>query len=532
MRKKQQVEKRKQTTLIQKRNHFYLYFLILLVLDLLAFLSIKRLAILEIYFKMIFHCHPFNLLITIPLLFLILFLILRRSRGLRTFVVIYFLLTAPLLTWLSWESHGFAQAKRGLDLKSEVDQAVEVNMDLYVLKDSPINRLEDLGGKRVAAALPLDQDNVLASLAKINQAYETVSFPSNARVIEALIDKTCDVAIINRSHLGVLLEAKPQFLSECRRLDIEFPEPSTDDQQGLGHSETSETTIVEMSSAGKLEADRPDAATSASALKLKTGLNLFIGLRSDPSRAALQAEAAAQLMLLHRPEARHSILLSVPSNFCVEDGQEGIEGEDLWRFLPLAGRKSQMAALSKISHLELDDYLILDESSLIELVDALGGVEVNNPVAYENHDFQFPVGNLHLDHDRSLAYIGLDSASQPNSDTPSSTEVFDLALGQRQQALLEGCIAKLYDYKSLMRLKTCLSILSRGAESNLSFESLTRFLFDCYQANRDQRLEVLRLSGKKITDFSSEQIPDQKLEAIAYSDETKSMISEAIWGIE
>jgi len=103
--------------------------------------------------------------------------------------------------------------------------------------------------------------------------------------------------------------------------------------------------------------------------------------------------------------------------------------------------------LSRVTGLEIDHWMAIDFAGFHEVIDALGGVDVNNPRAFRytwnpwrfEHnlwDDRFPKGMIHLDGDRALSYARARYTSVPRESS-------DFARSIRQQRVLGALRDKL-----------------------------------------------------------------------------------------
>jgi LCP family protein required for cell wall assembly len=108
--------------------------------------------------------------------------------------------------------------------------------------------------------------------------------------------------------------------------------------------------------------------------------------------------------------------------------------------------------LSQVTGLKIDHWMAIDFGGFKEIVDAVGGVEVNNrrffrytwsPWVYDHNafadndpDLKFERGKIHLDGDQALAYARARYTSLPSESS-------DFARSERQQRVLGALRAKL-----------------------------------------------------------------------------------------
>jgi polyisoprenyl-teichoic acid--peptidoglycan teichoic acid transferase len=103
--------------------------------------------------------------------------------------------------------------------------------------------------------------------------------------------------------------------------------------------------------------------------------------------------------------------------------------------------------LSEVTGLTIDHWMAIDFAGFHEMIDAVGGIDVNNPRAFRytwnpwrfehnKWDARFPKGKIHLDGERALAYARARYTSVPRESS-------DFARSIRQQRVLGGLRSKL-----------------------------------------------------------------------------------------
>lgn len=140
--------------------------------------------------------------------------------------------------------------------------------------------------------------------------------------------------------------------------------------------------------------------------------------------------------------------------------------------------RNQMVKESIESFLDQSiDYVIqINMNGFRQLVDALGGVDVNNPFAFsqedelENHTYYFDEGELHLTGEEALHYIRM-RKKDPRGD---------FGRNERQREVLNELIKKGKSFSSLMNFQQILSIAGENIITNLSFEEM-KFIFNHYR---------------------------------------------------
>lgn len=172
----------------------------------------------------------------------------------------------------------------------------------------------------------------------------------------------------------------------------------------------------------------------------------------------------------------HKILLtSIPRDYYVE--LVGMNGaNDKITHASLYGMDTSIKTVEKLLDTDISYYVKVNFSSLVNLVNAVGGVDVESDVAFTAHYFDEPVkkwvtydfveGMNHLDGIKALAF---------------SRERKSFALGDRERALhqqlvLSALIDKVASPSILKNYTKILNALNGGFDTNISYEEIMAFL--------------------------------------------------------
>ena len=152
---------------------------------------------------------------------------------------------------------------------------------------------------------------------------------------------------------------------------------------------------------------RPAAATGAAA----TALN-FLLLGSDSrgsstgSIANLSGQRSDTIVVVHVPADRQSLsVMSIPRDSWLEVpgfGEAKINAALAYGGVPLAVQTVEGVLGARIDHVAVVDF-----AGFAAMTDALGGVDIDNPIAFESYHlagYAFPQGMQHLNGTEALAF--------------------------------------------------------------------------------------------------------------------------------
>ena len=129
------------------------------------------------------------------------------------------------------------------------------------------------------------------------------------------------------------------------------------------------------------------------------------------------------------------------------------------------GAALAITTVSDYTGLPIDHVMIVDFSGLSQIVDALGGVTVDNPgnvrSIFGGELYTFPKGRIELNGADALAYARI----RKNILNPSDS---DISRGQRQQQVIQAIRAKLASPGGLLRLRNVATSLKGAFATDLT----------------------------------------------------------------
>ncbi|MBR2812072.1 MAG: LCP family protein, partial [Solobacterium sp.] len=115
--------------------------------------------------------------------------------------------------------------------------------------------------------------------------------------------------------------------------------------------------------------------------------------------------------------------------------------------------------------MDIDNYFLINFTSFIRIIDALGGVDVDNPYAFTytwDTNFYYPEGNIHLDGQAALFYV------RERYNLPDG----DFGRNMHQQIVLRAIIDKATSPIVVARFNSLLDSLDGAFLTNISTDSI------------------------------------------------------------
>jgi LCP family protein required for cell wall assembly len=182
---------------------------------------------------------------------------------------------------------------------------------------------------------------------------------------------------------------------------------------------------------------------------------------TDGGRAPGRADArrSDSLLLLHIDPGTHRVsYLSIPRDLRVEI--PGYGTSKINAASQVGGPALTLATVKELTGLPIDHVVVVNFDGFKDLIDAVGGIEVNVPKRILSNKFDCPYkparcakwegwrfekGRQHMDGKRALVY----SRIRTNRLDPSDT---DISRGGRQQAVADALGARLASFGTFLRL--------------------------------------------------------------------------------
>lgn len=345
---------------------------------------------------------------------------------------------------------------------------VRKDMSLIVLQDSELQEIQDITAETV---LGYDQNMNQDSRDEMMKVLEektslqprTVEYENVKAQISALYDGEVDVALLNESYRDLLLEENPDFNEETRVL---YSMSFTQDQSNFSK---------------KIDVE------SDSFLVMISGIDTY-GEISTVSRSDVNILAAVD------PDAGKILLISIPRDYYVPiiagtSSTGGTSGNmDKLTHSGLFGAECTVRTVENLFDTEINYYVKVNFSGVVDIVDALGGITVQSDYAFE--DFQ--VGANQLNGEQALAF----------ARNRYAFEEGDRQRGKNQMKVIQGIVAKVsgfsvdYDYGSL------LNAVIDNVEMNFSDQEIKELIQLQITKRPAWSVETISVTGSDARDYS------------------------------
>ncbi|MEJ9225068.1 MULTISPECIES: polyisoprenyl-teichoic acid--peptidoglycan teichoic acid transferase TagU [Priestia] len=221
-------------------------------------------------------------------------------------------------------------------------------------------------------------------------------------------------------------------------------------------------------------------------------------------RAGDRGRSDSLILMTVNPKDQSMKMVSIPRDTRTEIVGKGTT-DKINHAYAFGGVDMAVNTVEKFLDVPVDYYVQVNMESFKDIVDAVGGVTVNNDLNFDYDGYSFKKGNLTLDGKEALAY------SRMRKQDPRG----DFGRQMRQRQIIEGVIEEGASVQSLANYGTILDTIGTNVRTNLTFDDMKQIQSNYKDARRN--VEQLQVDGK-----------GEKIDGIYYyavSDATREALS-------
>ncbi|CAM4114921.1 polyisoprenyl-teichoic acid--peptidoglycan teichoic acid transferase TagU [Lederbergia lenta] len=185
---------------------------------------------------------------------------------------------------------------------------------------------------------------------------------------------------------------------------------------------------------------------------------LMLGVDERPGD---KGRSDTMIVMTVNPEKQSMEMLSIPRDTRVEIVGRGTE-DKINHSYAFGGVEMSMNTVEKFLDIPIDYYVKMNMDGFKEIVDAVGGITVNNDLDFSQGGHHFAKGQLNLNGKEALSY-----ARMRKSDSRG-----DFGRQMRQRQVIQGVMNKGANVSALWKYDDVLKALSNNVETNISFDEM------------------------------------------------------------
>lgn len=376
------------------------------------------------------------------------------------------ILSLLLIAGMSLGSLRIVQANDMLGKMTSPHESKVNKMVVAVLKDDPAQVLEDAADYTFGVQYMKGADNVNGTVndieKQLGQDIELHVYESLATQAQGLLDGEVKAIIYNQSFEDVLEQAVPGFKSKIRILH-EYK--------------------IKLQLNGKSSVPEGKPIDGVFSVYI-SGIDVF-GDVSESSRSDVNIIAVVN------PETHQILLVTTPRDYYVPI--PGVSGgqRDKLTHAGLYGIDTSMATLGELYNTDIDYYIRLNFTSMIDIINTLGGVDVYSPISFttsEDSGYVMDVteGYNTFDGEQALAF------SRERQNLPDG----DFGRGRNQQAVIEAMLKKMLSPTMLLKAGSIMNTIGNEVETNVPRDNINGFVKEQLDTNPDWKIRSIVAEGE------------------------------------
>lgn len=320
---------------------------------------------------------------------------------------------------------------RTVDLFQNIVQSEDIDVVSVIVKeDSSYRYIEDLDGKIYSTLENKDEyiDETINEIQDLNKSQMNLKYYSGVeKLVYALLEsQTVDCIIMNESYRSVIEQEYPDFTSQTRVI----------------YSKEFVTEVAESNENINITSDT---------------FSIFISGIDTYGSISTKSRSDVNMIVTVNPTTKQILLTSIPRDyyipFHVLDG-----ARDKLTHSGLYGVDETKDNVADYFDINIPFYVRVNFTSLIDIVDVIGGIEVDNPQDFLN----FKKGTIHLNGEEALTF----------SRERYSFKAGDRERGRNQMRVITGIINKVISPSIIKNYMSLLDSLHSSFQTNLSDEQM------------------------------------------------------------
>lgn len=399
-------------------------------------------------------------------------IVVTLSYGLGYF---YLYKMAGMLSTISTSSSG-----SGTKLGSLSDEMTN-NVSVIVMKSSNYSSLKDLSGKKIGTTSELDAKSTEKCLTDIKKSidFDQEDYPNYNQEMTDLYDGRIDGVILDESSRGIVYE---QFLN------------------------ISQVTKVVHTTSYKAPREHAIVDSKHPVDVTKDPFTIYFSGNDSFGDIQETGRTDSNMLVTVNPKTHRILMTSIPRDYyvpvaCAEDAADGCpDGQkDKLTHTGLYGVQTTINTIEDFMDVDINYYVRVNFSSLTNIVDAIGGVDVTvgKGLAVDQFYTDDTIGGVvegenHLDGQKALAYARERYAYEDG----------DLQRVKNQQQVLKAIIKKVKSPSMLLKYASLIDAIGSAIETNMPSSSITNFVKFQLASNSSWKFESYPMVGDTGMEFS------------------------------
>lgn len=230
---------------------------------------------------------------------------------------------------------------------------------------------------------------------------------------------------------------------------------------------------------------------------------LLLGIDTGDDGRVEQGRSDTTIVATVNPRDKQTTLVSLARDTYVDIPGQGKQ-DKLNHAYAFGGASLAMDTVENYLNIPINHYVSINMAGLKELVNAVGGIEVNNNLTFSQDGYDFTIGKISLDGEQALSY------SRMRYEDPNG----DYGRQERQRKVIEGIVQKVLSFNSVGNYQQILTAVSDNMKTDLSFDDMKKIALDYRSAFGKVKQDQLQGTGFMQDGVSYQRVDEQELNRV------------------
>ena len=391
--------------------------------------TMKLLAILLLAVALITNDFlPIPYLIGIGVIEILLLLLVWKRKILQIFVVLVMIFSSFVLLYTE-----------NIIARLVTYDPLQVNsVSFFTLKESPILTVKSAVNTKIASSSLVEQglnDLILESLRDEGHTGELLTFEGIYEGVEELYAGTIDVLVLDEAYLQAVIDTDEDFLSKTK---VVWAIENTVEKEVLN----SEIDIT------------------------SEPFTMLVIANDNYGEISKNGRSDVNILMTINPKTHVIEMVTIPRDSYVHNMYYANYENNMDKLTHTAtrGALNTVRTVENLFDMKIDFFIRINYSSFLNIIDAIGTIEVNNAFEFTETTshypvpYHYPVGTLTLNADEAFRFV-------------RERKTFldgDIQRGRNQQEVIKGMIKELTKLSTLTRIESIVSAVAGSVETNVT----------------------------------------------------------------
>lgn len=371
-----------------------------------------------------------------------------KKRAIGTFLSLIYLVFLILVIVYELNTIGFLKKLGFKNYKTE-------NYSILVLNDSKYEKIEDLEKKNIGS-LEFNTDGLKESKEKVEKKI-SVNFKTYNDISELKKDfekKKVEAMLIENSILAILTEDDGKFASSYK-------------------------VIYDFS----VDVETKDIAKKVDITK--DTFSIYVSGIDTYGAVSSVSRSDVNMVITVNPKTNKILITSIPRDYYVP--LAGKDGKDKLTHAGIYGVETSVKTIENLLDTKINYYIKVNFTSLIKVVDALGGVKVYSKYNFTSMDgYTYKQGYNNVNGEKALSFVRERKAFNGG----------DRVRVENQAAMIKALVEKATSPSIITKYTSLLKTLEKLFVTNLNMEDITEFIKKQIDDMKSWEVESQSLDGK------------------------------------